>query len=147
MKTFVITVSKEFMKSHPRSGEPTNFVESILCGTKKHTLRGNYKYWKNIVDQVNSGKAALSARTWIGKPYKSKQQEFAKFYSLGIQKCLVLPQTECVVVESKDKNSNLVYDFAAFDIEKNDGLSAADFWSWFPNEIEGCIIHFTEFRY
>lgn len=147
MKIFVITFAKEFMKSHPKNGEPTNFKELIIKGSKIHTLRGNYKYWKNIVDQVNEGKGILSARYWTGKPYNSKQVEFLTFKKLGIQKALVLPEAECVVVEVEDGQGKKSYDFAAFDIEKNDGLSDADFWNWFPRQIEGCIIHFTDFRY
>ena len=80
MKTFVITVSRQFPSKHIRKGEETNFVKKILnnytCkvdefGTKIRTCRSNYEYWKRIVDEVNAGNAILSVRYWSGKPTMS----------------------------------------------------------------------------
>lgn len=99
MKTYVIMFAKQFMTSHPRVGEATDFAEKIIKGDKIHTLRGNYEYWKKIVDEVNSGIAVLSGRVWTDKPYKSKQYEFIEFTELGIQKSLVLPEPKCVLVD------------------------------------------------
>ena len=36
MKTYVITLSKNFMKGHPKAGEPTYFFEKFLKGQNKN---------------------------------------------------------------------------------------------------------------
>jgi hypothetical protein len=104
-KTYVLTVSRQFMKSHPRAGEKTEFVCKILhtvnhpggsdlylrcgneCGVscgrrlkepKIHTIRANYEYWKKRIDEVTTGEAILSVRYWSGKPYNSKQIEICQ---------------------------------------------------------------------
>lgn len=139
-KTFVMTFSKEFMKGHPKEGQPTDFVQSIINQDKIHTIRENLYYWNNIVNQVNAGEAVLSCRTWTGKPYRSKQSEFAEFSKLGIQHCFV---------DEIDKTIKIIPDFReAKRVELNDGLESDDFWHWFKQGAGSyCIIHFTDFRY
>lgn len=115
VKTYVLTVSRYFPKTHKRAGEPTCFVEKILseqiaCGLiskneiekyepfsmfvfnadepKIHTIRANYPLWKNRIEQVQKGEAIISLRYWSGKPYNSKQVEFCqldKDSGIGIQ--------------------------------------------------------------
>ena len=85
LKTYVLLVSKNFMKGHPREGQPTHFREKILEGEKIHTCRANEEYWASICAEVNQNKAVLSLRQWTGKPYASKQEEFMQFDSLGFQ--------------------------------------------------------------
>ena len=115
VKTYVLTVSIYFPKTHKRAGEPTCFVEKILseqiaCGLisknevekyepfsmfifntdtpKIHTVRANYPLWKKRIDQVQKGEAIVSLRFWSGKPYNSKQIEFCqldKNSGVGIQ--------------------------------------------------------------
>jgi hypothetical protein len=140
MKTFVITVSKEFMKGHPRHGNKTFFKEKILSGEKIHTIRGNYTYWKKIVKQVNKGEAILSVREWSGKPYNSKQREIKQFTKLGIQK--IATKKKSIKIDNKKYNYELLIRIA-----NNDGLDLLNFCSWFPKGIKGVIIHFTDFRY
>lgn len=157
MKTFVLTVSRVFPKTHKRSGESTFFIEkikaaiegtTILNFSKRHTIRANYDLWKKRINQVNEGKAVLSLRYWTGSPYNykrdgSKQKEF-----------LQLKKGECSVQEID--YSNFVFapiDGKIFnweDIAKNDGLSFEDFCEWFKDYDSHktmAIIHFTEFRY
>ena len=54
MKTFVLTVSRTFPKTHKRAGQQTWFVEKIneagmpisdelIIGKKIHTIRANYE--------------------------------------------------------------------------------------------------------
>jgi hypothetical protein len=52
MKTYVLTISQTFQGKHPRKGDKTLFFDKILSGEKIHTIRGNYEYWKRIVDNV-----------------------------------------------------------------------------------------------
>lgn len=115
IKTYVLTVSRNFPATHPRKGEKTEFVLKIqnglgitckncrevsrfdgdCCGylpgqkgEKLHTIRANYDFWKKRIDEVNEGKAILSLRYWTGKPYCSKQEEFARLdkdSGIGVQ--------------------------------------------------------------
>ena len=100
MKTYVITVSRNFPVKHPRAGQPTYFVDQIestiyctdKCGgecnicscrhfielKKIHTIRANYDLWKKRIDEVNAGNAVLSIRYWSGNPYRSKQVEICR---------------------------------------------------------------------
>lgn len=142
MKKHVIIVSSKFLKAHPRAGEETGFPQKVIDGTKIHTLRMNYPYWKKKIDEVNAGIAELHVRTWSGKPFVEPQKEVKIFGKgeVGIQKCTVSGKGEAVWFE----NEGLFLK----DIEKNDGLSYEDFWSWFTKDADDvAIIHFTKFRY
>jgi len=159
-KTYVLTVSRYFPKTHKRVGEPTYFVEKILSTQndyglisknevekyepKIHTVRANYPLWEKRIEQVQKGGAIISLRFWSGKPYKSKQIEFCqlnKDSGIGIQKL--------------DDPTNFV--FAPIngipinweDVAKNDGLSFDDFCEWFKSRQKEpmAVIHFTDFRY
>lgn len=142
IKTFVITVSKKFLAKHPFVGKPTGFKKKILTGEKIHTIRGNRKYWKGIVDKVNSNEAVLSVRQWKGLPYRSEQVEIARFKKLGYQK--VAFAKNCGMTIDKKK----LFDRRQWTrVAKNDGLTLEQFNDWFPTYFEGCIIHFTDFKY
>ena len=148
MKTYVITLSKTFPAYHPRKGEDTFFLSAVLCGTKKHTIRANYDWWKKRLDEVNVGRAVLSLRQWTGKPYNSKQKEFAELTSLAYQEFefKYLSGQGCVtpLVDGKIIDPD---DF--IDLCENDGLVNSDFLSWFkyPKPFKGIMIHFTDLRY
>ena len=65
-----IMVAKSFPAHHPKAGQPTGFRESILAGRKIHTLR-----------KTAGGRKTgdiVSLRQWAGRPYASKQVEFAQ---------------------------------------------------------------------
>ena len=121
---------------------------------KLHTIRGNYELWKKRIDEVIAGKAILSIRGWIGKPYNSKQIEIARITkenNPGIQKVYIdihcdesnIESSIRAKVEEKEVNASL--------LAKNDGLNIIDFSRWFFPDLTGCftggIIHFTGFRY
>jgi hypothetical protein len=136
MKTYVLTLSKIFMKGHPKVGQQTGFKTMYLMGGKIHTIRKG-DYWRKVVEEVNAGRAILSIREWSGKPYRSKQIEISTHYKLGWQNITCIDGLWSVdgitVYHSK--------------IATNDGLSFLDFNSWFPKNFNGGIIHFTDFRY
>lgn len=145
LKTYVITVSRNFPSYHPKKGTPTNFIEKIFAGEKIHTVRDNYDLWKKRIDEVNAGRAVLSLRYWTAKPYNSPQKEFAqidKDTPLSVQACMVF-KTAIGVDTTKAPKTDSVQ-FAA-----NDGLSLEDFKAWFkkPSDDLQAIIHFTGFRY
>ena len=107
MKTYVITLSRNFPAKHPRHGEPTNFdiqtanaflkmnMKSVglqQVGMKLHTIRTNYDLWCKRFDQIYAGKACISLRYWTGKPYHSKQTEIVKLTKedgIGLQKAYI----------------------------------------------------------
>jgi len=152
-KTYVLTVSQNFPKTHPRSGESTGFVEAIKKlfseqQTKIHTIRANYPLWEKRIAEINAGNAVLSIRYWTGKPYNSKQEEILCLEGCGIQK-LVWMQHKIdpnILTLSIDEQ----FSPELINVAANDGLSKQDFDDWF----EGydlykpmAIIHFTKFRY
>lgn len=129
MKTYVIMISQKFPANHPRRGEETKFKQQIInaifvnqgwnkiaaypeLGDKRHTIRANYDLWKKRIDEVQRGEACLSLRQWEGKPYRSKQIEFARLTNqdgVGIQQVninldgcarTINAQYECMNAES-----------------------------------------------
>ena len=147
--TYVLTVSKQFPKTHKRSGYSTGFVESISKlftneSKKIHTIRGNYDLWKKRADKINEGKAVLSIRYWSGKPYNSKQVEICVLEKVGLQKILFDDYLYSCLVD--DKRCSVSSDF----IPENDGLTMDDFEDWFKGydfTKPMAIIHFTNFKY
>jgi len=147
MKTYVLTVSTVFPKTHNRAGDPTGFVEKIRNREKRHTIRANYDLWKKRIDEINSGAAMLSVRIWTGKPYNSKQKEVFQFiaeHGIGIQKLEMTPLGWFI--------DDIDSDCTTQDLANNDGLYFMDFSDWFRGKISidmepMAIIHFTDFRY
>ena len=162
MKTYVLILSQTFPAKHQRKGEATNFDAQILnavwrarnmnCvlpkyGMKLHTIRSNYDLWRKRFEQIDAGKAVLSIRYWIGKPYHSKQMEVYKLTNkdgIGLQRlefyngCLQQP------IISGDMTIRAEY------LAKNDGLSFESWKDWFMSYDTSkplAIIHFTKFRY
>jgi hypothetical protein len=84
-KVYVLTVSEYFPAYHPRRGESTGFEYKIKNGIKIHTIRENYAFWKNRIDNINAGLAILSIRRWFGNPYRSKSEEIIQLDKVGIQ--------------------------------------------------------------
>ena len=155
MKTYVLTVSENFPKTHPKSGEPTNFPLSIKHYDKIHTIRGNYDLWARRFEKINAGEAVLSIRVWEGKPYNSKQREIFRYdyrRKIGIEKLNM--DTFDV---GRDDNNDVSLNFkigktmvSADLLAKNDGLSYEDFENWFKGydfSKPMAVIHFTDFRY
>jgi len=143
----VITLSRRFLKGHPKEGQPTYFVEKTLNSLlmdmrpvytsdtpvdflqslskdlfhpKHHTIR-NGKRWK-------TGDMA-SLRVWSDKPYNSPQ-------------IIIAPDIPMVVKDIEVKNFHCYIDGRfvcklmpdnklCYEITINDGLSYADFRNWF----------------
>ena len=146
MKKFVLTVSKQFPKTHAKAGKDTGFVQNITKlfsfeNTKIHTIRANYELWEKRAKQINEGKAILSIRYWSGKPYNSKQVEICTLEKIGIEKLENPTNFVFAPIEGKQINWR--------DVAKNDGLTFEDFCEWFKVRQNNpmAIIHFTEFRY
>ena len=143
MKTYVLTVSQVFPKTHPRAGEPTYFPLSIKHYTKIHTIRGNYELWAKRFEKIEAGQAYLSVRVWEGAPYNSKQREIFRYdntWGVGVEKL----EFEKVGDYQLPKLTDIIT------LAKNDGLAIEDFKSWFKGydfSKPMAVIHFTDFRY
>lgn len=153
--TKVITFSRTFPAYHSRAGQPTFFAQKILnqlnlntigeipddvktvfggvlsfhivakAGLKKrHTIRAGNRW--NVGD-------VFSPRVWTGKPYYSKQLQFAP--NITIKKVwpfelingeFYLPGASCTTIIQT--------------IANNDGLTLDDFKEWFNKPFKGQII-------
>lgn len=146
MKTYVLTISERFPKTHKKNQYLTGFEHKIEEKTKIHTIRGNFELWRKRFDEIEKGNACLSVRIWTGKPYKSTQQEifrFDKSHGIGIEKLFFSGSLEYPLVDEFERINIEV-------LSKNDGLSLTDFKDWFKcynTENPLAIIHFTPFRY
>ena len=162
MKTYVLMLSRNFPAKHPRHGEYTNFDTKLLnavlgahdmsivfpqVGMKLHTIRGNYELWRKRFEQIEAGKACLSLRYWIGKPYHSKQTEICKLTKddgIGLQRLEFYNGFLQQPIISSGITIKAEY------LAKNDGLSFDSWKDWFKScDISKplAIIHFTKFRY
>lgn len=176
MKTYVITLSKQFPVGHIRAAEPTFFKERFLSGQecklcppkdrhkcypecyecsmncipkKYHTIRANYPLWSKRIAEIERDEACLSIRQWSGEPYRSKQVEIGRLTKddgVGIQR-LHFPEGD--IASPIVRGSR----FCMVDLEvlsRNDGLSYSDWYRWFKKydlTKPMAIIHFTPFRY
>lgn len=158
--TYILILSEVFPKGHPRQGQPTGFREAFLRGqdspqgegAKIHTLRGNSSLWEQRAARVNAGKAVLSVRQWSGKPYRkgSTMVEIGRLTRLGIQHVMMdMAEGKPFAIVRDDDMAGRMVSIGA--IASGDGLSEEDFIPWFRlsvvNGFNGCILHFTDFRY
>lgn len=145
MKTYVLTLSKVFPKTHKRAGEETKFETYFLLGIKKHTIRANYPLWEKRIAEIQQGKAVLSVRQWTGMPYRSKQVEIARLTAedgVGIQMLKMIDLFRPTIIDG--------HKVELPDLAANDGLSFNDWYEWFKGydlREPLAIIHFSEFRY
>jgi hypothetical protein len=140
MKIYTVMVASNFMKGHPKAGEPTDFRRKIQTGQKIHTCRQNFDHWQARADEINAEKAKLELRQWSGKPYRSAQITIGTLYKVGIQRLV----TNGMGLFSVD---GVIVDPAV--LAKNDGLTPMDLLDWFTYPIpNGAIIHFnSNFHY
>ena len=147
MKTYVITISEKFPKTHIKAGQKTRFIDKIINKHKIHTIRSNYALWHKRFEEIDKGKACLSVRVWEGVAYKSKQREIFVFYKsdgIGLQKISFDSSIYSFKIEDVTE-FNTTYELA-----KNDGLDLLNFEFWFKDydlSEPMAIIHFTNFRY
>lgn len=150
MKTYVLTVSRNFSKNHPRAGDTTGFVEKIDQDQKIHTIRGNYEFWKDRIENIQEGKAYLSLRYWTDRPYASKQHEFLRLHGdhVGIERLEIAEERE--IMEAFSIKGKWLTASQVTDLIHNDGLDDISTLLPFITPISDkpyAIIHFTRFRY
>jgi len=155
----VIKFSTRFPATHPRKGQHTYFVEKIwksLWDSEKSSHNPLAGYWEKYdeafpieySDQENIHNHApklhtiragnrwkvgdhFSPRVWSGKPYQSKQIQFAppiqikKIWDFEVFQCA---ETKIIYFKIDDV---VITDFEADKLAKNDGLEYEDFLEWF----------------
>lgn len=156
----VLTFSRHFPKGHPNAGAQTHFVEKIwacpevcilngdilkiallnlqrheyLYTPKGHTIRAGSRYKPGDM---------VSLRVWSGRPYCSKQIEFAQ---VEVKKTWDIEISEFWFI-----NGCIMEHDQVMELAKNDGLAYDDFIAWFkihPNKkgdvFRGQIICWSE---
>lgn len=159
----VITFSTTFQKKHPRSGEPTWFVERILnqlqdfsfvtneLAESQGFLLGKDSYIENRIKigfkkshTIRAGHRfkvgdKFSPRIWSGKPYQSKQIIIAP--DIEVKKVYGF---SCDTMDYWLHNGEINYQLSLDEVKNvaaNDGLSVEDFERWFDaKEFDGQII-------
>ncbi len=146
MKIIVLMLSREFPKTHSRSGEPTGFRRK-LSREKLHTMRGNKNgWWDRCAREINEGKAILSVRQWLGKPYRSRQMEIARYTRVGLQHVSMSYSSDMPLPTAYVDGKYV----SIYELAMNDGLELPDFIEWFftkDNVFDGVIIQLTDFKY
>ena len=160
MKTYVITLSAVFPKTHSRAGQPTDFAEKFRK-TKLHTIRANYPLWFKRFEQIDDGEACLSVRQWTGLPYRSKQIEIARLTKddgISLQRLDFTTDRDGNVL-AFFRFSDAIQHIGKFhhpayptytNLANNDGLSLADWREWFKGydlTKPLAVIQFTKFKY
>lgn len=146
----VRTFSRHFPKGHPKSGEPTFFVEKIweslypdivgwegFSSLKEHGfdigLNNIYYPKHHTIRAGNHFKVGdfFSPRVWSDKPYTSKQITIApdiqikKIWDFEMKPKLWFDECEYYINGKRYGGDELV------EVAKNDGLSIMDFACWF----------------
>ena len=167
----VITFSRQFPSYHPKAGQPTYFVEKVLrsvCEDMEHIRR--YEYTLEILQTIGGyditklGLRAIdlfdpkhhtiraghrfkagdwfSPRVWSGKPYNSKQIQFAP--DIRIPKTwdykMAFHRVNGEVNLYAFVNDILVETPKAEMIASNDGLTLQDFSNWFCRKGQKFIV-------
>lgn len=149
MKKYVLIASDKYPKHHRLAGEETNFVNKMISGSKKHTCRMNYDFWKQRVDEVTAKRAFISVRSWRGIPYKSKQDEYIRNTSVGIEHLEIRNQR--IFVNGYELTAAERIKLVANDGFENSEQGLADYLQWLKADKKdihnACILHFTDLRY
>lgn len=153
-RKIVLTASRVFPIKHSRHGQPTDFADKILNGSKIHIIRRNLDIWKLNEEKINSGNYYISVCQWSGKPYASSHVEVARINSpISVQPIAISyhsdSDTLSAVIDGKEYSAP---DCNA--IAQNEGLSLLDFKEWFFGQnpsadktFYGVIVHFTNLKY
>lgn len=150
----VITFSRQFPSYHPKVGQPTGFVEKIWQSLfnvdermPPHTFldqpgledaaerfRGPYDFdpKHHTIRAGHRFKAGdwFSPRVWSGKPYNSKQIQFAP--DIQVKKVWDFEMRPAAWWDECEFYVDGVWITASVvDVAKNDGLEFKDFIAWF----------------
>lgn len=136
-----LSVSKKFPTWHrSASGKPTMFLEQIINGRKRHTIRANAKGYYKDGDTVE-------ITQWSGAPYRSRVEKTGVVIRIGLEPVTLALFDNGTLSATVGFKSVLPVRLA-----KNDGLTLEQFIGWFfpqrkPGIFKGVIVHFSSFRY
>lgn len=162
MSNRVTMFSTVYPSYHPKKGLPTHFVEQILCGLIMEDLGDTSLLKQSCVDvkaldpdrikyhTIRAGsrfKAGdfMLPRIWTGKPYRSKQFQFAppieikKVWNFEM-KFLGEGKVPSFHIDNKFCNLSIELSLAKYDGFKN----LTDFVAWFNKPTTGQIIAWNE---
>lgn len=155
----VITFSRYFPKGHPKAGQPTRFMQKMWQGliqvgnleyreAMRKIIRDDFnadgvhwasKEWIPKWHTIRSGNRwkvgdKFSPRVWSGKPYASKQIQFAP--DIEIKKVqdfeiVILGGVICFRINDRPRGQLYPLNAHLQEIAKNDGLNTDDLISWF----------------
>lgn len=159
----VVTLTKNFFNQHPTlAGKPTNFATLVTEGSKIHTCRSNYDYWKAKIKALKEADGTLCLREWTGRPYRSPQGAIMEIPAavVGVEKLTLkkgkyrIEPYRHFVEYCRATVGQTPVDVA--ELARNDGFTNKDDYLGFftplfdaspDGRIEMAIIHFTTFRY
>ncbi len=152
----VRTLSRTFMKGHPRAGEPTYFPEKFAysLGIEKDLFGLNPKVDFSILDEPNTPTILglenffrlapkhhtvrmgrhfkpideLTLAIWSGKPYRTKQ---IKLWTGSIRAIDIFIESRKNQISIFKDLGKTIESINIYDVAKNDGLSFDDFKAWF----------------
>ena len=142
-----IMLSAKFFPGHFKAGGNTDFARKVINGTKKHTVRSNYEYWRIKLEQAKETTGrVVSLRQWEDKPYRSRQQVILDIPAsrCNVQR-LEIERLMCSPLE--DTAKSIYFDgyyyfgyiekgcglkkVSLSEVAKNDGLSPVEFAAFF----------------
>lgn len=111
---------------------PTDFVEAILDGRKKHSIRKGCRWRKGMVIHMATGVRTKNYRLF------NQDQVFST------EPITIFPKTKEVFVGVRKLSGQEIEILA-----KNDHLTVERFWEWFGKDetLMGQIIHWTDLKY
>lgn len=159
-----IMIARHFLKGHSQAGEPTYFVQKIwrtlelqgrgleLIGVRKEynklfphePIHETVKIAPKLHTIINSNRFSegdiVALKVWTGEPYRSKKFQIAPFIEIPKPIPIEVLSHNRIIIEGNliDKNDMEI-------LCKNDGISIADFQSWFKLPSKGFIIPFGNF--
>lgn len=156
----VVILSKDIFARGKKASAPSFFERKVKNGSKRHTVRANFDYWKQKIERLKEQGGTLSLRQWSGKPYRSSQETILEIPASMVE----VQRLSLVRLQTETKKGTFYSFLAKIDgtrypletIARNDGLTEEEFTEWFNpffDEVEYAtplafaVIHFTTFRY
>ena len=141
----VITLSRNFLKGHPKAGQPTHFVEKVLKALGFIHSETDVRVWESVspkIHTIRSGKRwktgdMCSLKAWSDKPYNSPQIAIAPDFALPRVADIEIDWSGEIEIDGK-------FCSHVFELAENDGLTERDWSNWVGNNFSGQILFFTD---
>jgi hypothetical protein len=148
IKTHVIFIGRKFPSFHPRKGEETYFLSMIIRDEKTLTIRDDYNKWSKRINEVNEGKAVISLRYWLDRPFHSTPQEVMRITDKNGAGC---HKFQLVGSQIWVDDLPMLDHVAINQLLQKDGLNYKDFMAYHTAgkapETPKALIYFNNFRF